>query len=192
MHKQVQRKEHKKEKHCSRSSGCDRPFHKTVPVPGAHFSLSDCHTSKSVCCDIDQKDARLCGKDKCFKPQNGVIKIVPEPLCVKAPHFDCNVKVNAKCIKPGTAHVQAGDVHIGKQKIRIEVLEPEQKCGKPTYKVRCCAPKQEIAPPKIDFTPGRVHFDCEPEIHVVYVKRKDCDRKKSCDDRKKQHHKRRH
>lgn len=174
MHKQVQ----KNRKQKSHSRGCDVPFHKTVPIPGAHFTLSDCQTNKSVCCEIDQKSACKAGKDQCFKPRDGVIRVVPEPVCVKAPHFDCNVRVDAKCIKPGTAHVQGGDVYIGKQDLVIEVIEPEHKCGKPTYKVRCCAPKQEIAPPKIKYCPGKVHFDCEPNVRVIYKKRKHCDDKK--------------
>lgn len=182
--RQLQAKQ--KKDHCEKP-GCDVPFEKTIHIPGQHFSLSGCHTSHSVSCDIKQKDNCYEAPTRNYKPQTGIIKIVQEPNCVKAPHFDCKVNVKAGCVKPGTAHVRGGNVNVKKQDIYVEIVKPKNECGKPTWKVHCNKPSYCIGKPEIDYTPGRVTFDCEPNVHVIWKEPKDCDKPR----KKKNHHKHR-
>lgn len=153
----------------------DCEYSRTIPISGKHCKISDCHTTKDVCCDIEQKNACYtdCNKEVKVKPVH--LKIKPKKFCADAPHFDCKVNVKAECIKPGKAVVHGGNV-LAKQDIFVEVFEPSVEYGKPTYKVTCHAPKCKIDAPKIEYTAG--HVKVCPDIHIVH-------RKKPC----KPHHK---
>lgn len=156
-----ERKHHDKKKHeiCHTQSIC---------VPAAHLSVSGCQKTKTICCKVDQPDSCLNagtigGTRECYR-----LKIKPEPVKVGCKPICVDVKLDAKCLTPGTAHVKGPDVRIGDQDFYIDVYPQKAKCGKPNVEVRCKDGCVTMDKPKIKYTNGCVDLG-KTNIHVRYI-----------------------
>jgi hypothetical protein len=151
---------------------CDKSWNITVPISGKYCKIDAKPHHESVHCHLEQGDACKDLRDTHVKTKPIHVKIEQKDHEVEAPCFDVNVDVHAKCIKPGKAIVHGGNVIVGKQEIVIDVIESEIKYGKPTYNVHCKPHIKEIEPPKIEYKPGKIVYQCKPHVTINRCSRK--------------------